>query len=229
MQSIRRIERHFQAALSQSQSGGDVLFPSLTENVFYSSCHRSTWTSVDLWNSIHPATPTRGARVPRGTTPCSPPTQCLTNLVSPSTSTWMAVWKHEKRNQELARTSSYICKAKAFPQDLLLVHRKYGRKKKEGKGKNKPKPIWRKAVRTYIKDSHHLRLSDVPKKGECLWAVSRYPLLSIFWLPVNCNRLCLYNGPVGLEANSGSAFLVYFVIFGENICWHTLTEHKCSI
>lgn len=26
-----------------------------------------------------------------------------------------------------------------------------------------------------------------------------------------------------------SAFLVNFVIIGENICQHTLTEHKCSI
>lgn len=96
-------------------------FCSVIKSGFYSSCYRSTWTSVGLWNSIPPATPTRGARVPRGMTPCSPPTRCLTNLVSPSTSTWTGVWKHEKRNQELARTPKLpAIKAKAFLQDLRV-------------------------------------------------------------------------------------------------------------
>lgn len=35
--------------------------------------------------------------------------------------------------------------------------------------------------------------------------------------------------PVGLKADRHSAFLVNFVIIGENICQHTLSEHKCSI
>lgn len=35
--------------------------------------------------------------------------------------------------------------------------------------------------------------------------------------PESCHTLSTFDGPVELEANTGSAFLVYFVIFGENI------------
>lgn len=35
-------------------------------------------------------------------------------------------------------------------------------------------------------------------------------------------------GPAGLEADARPAFLVNFVIIGENICQHTLTEHNGS-
>lgn len=47
--------------------------------------------------------------------------------------------------------------------------------------------------------------------------------------PKRRNTRLTFDGPFELGANTGSAFLVYFVIFGENICWHTITEHKCSI
>lgn len=51
--------------------------------------------------------------------------------------------------------------------------------------------------------SHHTALSDPPCVLDC--------------------------APVGLKADARSAFLVNFVRIGENICQHTVTEHKCSI
>lgn len=116
----------------------DCQFPSLSKNGFYSSLHRSIWTWVGLWSSIHPATLTRGARVPRGTTLCSPRTRCLTNLVSPSTSTSTGGWKHERSNTE-ARAPSYLQHAKQMLSSrtfvFLLVHRKYGIKKRRKRKK----------------------------------------------------------------------------------------------
>lgn len=75
-----------------------VSFTHCLKNAICFFCHRSIWTSVDLSNSIHLVTLTRGVRVLQVMTLFFLLIQCLMNPVFPSTNTWMEVLKHEKKS-----------------------------------------------------------------------------------------------------------------------------------
>lgn len=92
--------------IEPNQSSGNTLlcqFYSLVKkNSIYFFCHRSIWTSADLWSSIHLATLTPGVRVLQVMTLFFLPIQCLMNPVFPSTNTWMGALKHEKKQEHQA-------------------------------------------------------------------------------------------------------------------------------
>lgn len=71
------------------------------------------------------------------------------------------------------------------------------------------------------KDLYSWKRATFPGKEDCS-LISGQPQATTPPMYAGC-------APVGLKADRCSAFLVNFVIIGEDICQHILTEHKRSI
>lgn len=176
---------------------------------------RTTWTSVSLSNSIHLVTLTPGVLALREMILFSLRTPCLMNPAFLRTHRETAVLTHERACPPVPR------QGRAGSLGVLS----------RGGHASRSLYIWIRGVNNWKRDRHTCKEFNLlatchlhQGKKNVSGAVDGHgPLRAV---PVTHCAGC---GPAGLKADIGSAFLVNFVIIGENICQHTLTEHNCSI